>query len=163
MKQLLSMLISLGLFSFCQAQLKAKAKCPVFEVDIMDGKVNGLRPNRASSEIKSVLPCFTTSEDESTSSKCGGTVFYKDRDIYFYTTRDYIEIGPKFQGKLSVPLLGSKRGSLFRLLGHPKIKDDKWEAYQTGYGCLVLYYGPDNKCRKIQFSTKSTDALQLCE
>ena len=39
--------------------------------------------------------------------KCGGGVFYKAQDIYFYTGRDYVEIGPKFKGKLSWPLMGA--------------------------------------------------------
>ena len=64
----------------------------------------------------------------------------RTRIFIFYTKRDYIEIGPKFLGKLSIPLLGTKRNSLFKSLGNPKIKDDLWDAYEMQYGTLVLHY-----------------------
>jgi hypothetical protein len=72
---------------------------PVFIVNILDGKVNEVLPT-AVGQIKERLPCFTSAE-ESTTAKCGGGVFQR-RDIYFYTSRDYVEIGPKFK-KLSLP------------------------------------------------------------
>ena len=34
-------------------------------------------------------------------------VSYKDKDFYFYTKRKYFEVGPKFQGHLSIPVMGS--------------------------------------------------------
>ncbi|MBO9635188.1 MAG: hypothetical protein J7578_18905, partial [Chitinophagaceae bacterium] len=155
---------SFALTTTASAQLKTtKVNCPAIEVDVLNGRVNGLKPDRTTNEITGKLPCFTTKTEESPSSKCGGMVVYKDKDITFYTGRNYVEIGPAFKGKMSISLLGTKRGSLFKVLGTPKIKDDKWDAYQTGYGCLVLYYGADNKVKKIQFSTYGTDAIQLCE
>ena len=90
-------------------------------------------------------------------------LFYKKNDLVFYTARDYVEIGPAFRGKLSLPLLGAKRSSLFKLLGNPKLKDAKWEAYQTQYGCLVLYFNAANAVNKIQFSSLGTEALNLCQ
>ncbi|HEX6179712.1 MAG TPA: hypothetical protein VFZ47_00625, partial [Chitinophagaceae bacterium] len=84
-------------------------------------------------------------------------------DIYFYTNRDYIEIGPKFKGKLSVPLIGAKRGSLFNKLGNPVMKDATWDAYQTNYGTLVLHYDAAGKVKLIQMSTLGTNTLSLCE
>ena len=146
-----------------QAQLKVTATCPPVEVDLLDGKVNGLKPDRTANEITGKLPCFTSKEEENSSSKCGGLISYKDKDIYFYTGRNYVEIGPKFKGKMSVPVLGSKRGSLFRTLGNPKYKEAKWDAWQTNYGCLILYYGAGNTVNRIRFSTNGTDAIQLCE
>lgn len=163
MKQLLLILFCMSLLPLCKAQLKAKGKCPAFEVDIMAGRVNGMKPDVTNGEIKGKFPCATSSEDETAGSKCGGTVFYKDRDIYFYTGRDYVEIKEKFQGKLSIPLFGTKRGTLFKLLGHPKLKDDNWEAYQIGYGTLILYYNAAGKVNKIQFSTLTSEQLNLCE
>src|SRR5687767_8455592 len=121
------------------AQLKARSFCSTFTVDILGGQVNGVRPDLHIDKIKEKLPCFTSVETEAAGSKCGGGVFYKDRDIYFYTQRDYIEIREKFKGKLTLPLMGAKRGSLYKMLGHPQLKDPDWEAYQTQYGCLVLY------------------------
>ena len=145
------------------AQLVAKSICGVFTVDILDGKLNGLKPSARWEEIKEKLPCFTASEPEGGAAKCGGTVFFKDKDVYFFTDRDYIEIGDKFKGKLSIPVLGSSRNSLFSTLGNPKIKDDNWDAYQMAYGSLVLHYNKAGKVDRIQFSTRVTEALSLCE
>ena len=145
------------------AQLKTTTLCPAFVVNILDGRVNELDPNSTIGEIKGKLPCFSTAEEETAAAKCGGGVFYKDRDIDFFTGRDYVEIREKFKGKLSIPLMGASRNSLFKWLGHPKIKDVSWDAFQMSYGTLILYYNKAGKINKLQFSTKSTDALRLCE
>ena len=156
--------ISFVLTTTAFAQLKSsKVSCPAFEVDILHGKVSGLKPDRTTNEITGKFPCYTSKTEENSSSKCGGMIEYKDKGITFYTGRNYVEIGPAFKGKMSIKMLGTKRGSLFKVLGTAKIKDSKWDAYQTSYGCLVLYYGADNKVKKIQFSTYGTDAIQLCE
>ena len=65
--------------------------------------------------------------------------------MYFYTDRDYVEIGPNFKGKLSVPLMGAARSSLFKIFGNPMIKDVKWDHFQTSYGILILYYDDASK------------------
>lgn len=163
MKKTLLVIFSMATLSGAMAQLTVKSKCPDFVVDILDGKVNGLKANASNADIKAKLPCATSSEEEGGTAKCGANVFYKDRDIYFYTQRDYVEIGPKFKGKMTIPLLGAKRGSLFKVLGNPKLKDDKWDAYQMQYGTLVLHYDAAGKINLIQFSTNSTDILSLCE
>jgi len=144
------------------AQLKATAVCPPFKVDIMDGNVNELYPRSAIEEIKTTFPCATDITELGTGSKCAG-VFFKDKDIYFYTERNYIEIGEHFKGKLSPALMGVSRSNLFKLLGSPKLKDTNWDAFQMGYGTLVLYYNKAGKIIKIQISSKSTEALKLCE
>ncbi len=156
----------MGILSVSMAQLKAKVKCPEFYVDVLNGTVNDTKPNYTPNEIKEKFPCYTSAVDESNDAKCGGGIFFKDKDIYFYTKRDYIEIGPKFLGKTSIPLLGTKRNSLFTKLGNPKIKDDLWDAYEMQYGTLVLHYdvaGAAGKVKFFQFSTLQTDALNLCE
>jgi hypothetical protein len=145
------------------AQLVAKKKCEDFLVDVLNGKVNGLKANIGIEELKAKFPCFTSAEPEDASSKCGGLVAFKDKDIFFYTGRDYIQIGEKFKGKLSIPLIGAARNSFFKTLGNPKIKDDTWDAYQTQYGTLVLHYNKANKVRLVQISTYSTESLSLCE
>src|SRR5437762_12584915 len=162
MKTFLFILFMLTI-TVAQAQLKTTPVCPTMVVDILDGKVNGMLPDFTIGQIKEKLPCFTSEEPENSSSKCGGGVFYKDKDIYFYTGRDYVEIREKFKGKLSIPLLGASRNSLFKWLGHPKIKDVNWDAFTTQYGILILYYTKAGKVNKIQFSTKSTDTINLCE
>ncbi len=144
------------------AQLKATAVCPPFKVDIMEGNVNDLYPRSAIEEVKTVFPCSSEIVEQGTNSKCAG-VFFKDRDIYFYTERNYIEIGERFKGKLTPALMGVNRSSLFPLLGRPKLKDTNWDAFQMGYGTLVLYYNSAGKIIKIQISSKSTETLKLCE
>src|SRR5882762_8373639 len=160
MKQLFSLLLFMSFVTVGMGQLKAKVQCPDFYVDVLDGTVNGLKPTHTQNEIKEKFPCFTSAEDESAEAKCGGGIYFKDKDIKFYTKRKYIEVGPKFIGKTSVPILGTKRGTLFKTLGNPKIKDDLWEAYDMQYGTLVLHYdvkGPAGKVKLIQMSTEGTD------
>ncbi|HXD78250.1 MAG TPA: hypothetical protein VN616_10610 [Puia sp.] len=166
MKRTLSVALAMSLMSGAMAQLKAKAKCPDFYVDILNGTVNGLKPSNTPNEIKDAFPCFTSAVDESNDAKCGGGIFFKDKDISFYTKRDYVEVGPKFIGRTSFPLLGTRRGSLFGKLGNPKVKEDLWDAYETQYGTLVLHYdvaGAAGKVKYFQFSTLTTDQLNLCE
>jgi hypothetical protein len=146
-----------------KSQLKTTAICPAFTVNLLDGKVNDVLPTYTVGQIKGRLPCFTSAEEESATAKCGGGVFYKDRDIYFYTSRDYVEIGPKFKGKLSLPLMGASRTALFKWLGNAKIKDVSWDAFTTSYGLLILYYTKANKVNKIQFTTQSAETIKLCE
>ena len=166
MKRILFTLLAMSFLTVGMGQLKAKVKCPDFYVDILNGTVNDIKPSYTQGEIKEKFPCFTSAEDETAEAKCGGGIYFKDKDIYFYTKRDYIEIGPKFIGKTSIPLLGTKRNSLFSKLGNPKVKDDLWDAFDMQYGCLVLHYdvaGPNGKVKFFQFSTLGTDGLQLCE
>jgi hypothetical protein len=166
MKRILFVVLSMSFLSVAMGQLKAKVKCPDFYVNILDGTVNDIKPDYTPNEIKEKFPCFTSAEEESNDVKCGGGIYFKDKDIFFYTKRDYIEIGPKFPGKTSIVLLGTKRNSLFKSLGNPKIKDDLWDAYQMQYGTLVLHYdvaGAAGKVKFFQFSTLSTEQLNLCE
>ena len=161
MKRIVLFILAAGSLFPLHAQLKVKAKCNDFFVDVLNGKVNEVRPDFSAGLIKTRLPCFTSEESET--AKCGGGVYYKDRDVKFFTGRDYVEIGPAFKGKLSVPLMGAKRGTLFKYLGNPGLKDDKWDAFQTQYGCLILYYNAASKVNMIRFSTKTTAEIQLCE
>lgn len=164
MKNLFLALAALVVFNVSlRAQLKTTAVCPPFNVDILDGRVNDLRSTSTVGQIKAAFPCFTSAEEESATAKCGGGVFYKDKDIYFYTARDYVEIGPNFKGKLSIPLMGAARGGLFKWLGNPKIKDVTWDAFETQYGILIVYYSKANKVNKIQFSVMGTESIKLCQ
>lgn len=162
MKSVLFFFLFITIVDIANAQLKVKPKCGTFTVNVLDGKVNDVRPDFTNGQIKKKLPC-NTSEEEEGGAKCGGGVFYKDQDVKFYTGRDYVEIGPGFKGKLSIPLMGAKRGTFFKWLGNPKLKDDDWDAFQTQYGCLILYYNSASKVRMIRFSTKGTEAINLCE
>ena len=166
MKRLFSLLLFMGLVTVGMGQLKAKVICPDFYVDVLDGTVNGLKPSNTQNEIKEKFPCFTSAVEESAEAKCGGGIFFKTKDLFFYTKRKYVEVGPKFIGKTSIPLLGTKRGTLYGRLGNPKIKDDTWEAYEMQYGTLVLHFdvaGANGKVKFFQFSTLGADGLNLCE
>jgi len=145
------------------AQLTSKPVCPKIFADLLEGLINErLECISTPGEIKKLFPCFTSETEETNGSTCGG-VFYKDRDIYFFTERDYIEIRDKFKGALAPALLGVKRDGLFRILGNPKMKDAAWDAFQTKYGILILYYDAAGKVNKIQMSTKNTSTIKLCQ
>lgn len=157
---LLILLFSSGSF----AQLKISEKCPEIDVNLLYGIVNQtILPSSDIAMIKHDLPCFTGLRNKDDSSKCGAAVFYKDKDIYFYTDRDYVEIGPAFKGKLSLPLMGAPRNGIFKWLGAPEIKEATWDAFKTSYGILILYYDKESKVNKIQFSSKTASTIQLCQ
>ncbi len=163
-KTIIVSLFSLVSSAVVSAQLQTKPKCPDIVIDLLDGIVNKtLLPTSTVGQIKLNLPCFTSFEEEGTSAKCAAGVFYKDKDVYFYTTRNYVQIGPAFKGTLSIPLMGAPRDGLFKWLGNPSIKDVKWDAFQTSYGILILYYNAAAKVNKIQFSTESASSIKLCE
>jgi hypothetical protein len=164
MKTIIASLYAMLLCAVSFAQLKTTPKCPDFDINILDGIVNGnILPTSTVGQIKLNLPCYSSFEEEGTSAKCGAGVFYKDKDVYFYTTRDYVEIGPAFKGKISLPLMGAPRNGLFKWLGAPQIKDVHWDAFQTAYGILILYYNKASRVNKIQFSTQSANSIHLCE
>lgn len=163
MKKLFFFVLFGGMLLSAKAQLVAKATCPPFEVDILDGKVNGLKANARIDDIKAKFPCFSASEAVGTTAKCGASVFYGDRDLYFFADRNYVEIRDKFKGKLSLPLMGAARNSLFKWLGNVKLKDDTWDAFEMAYGLLVLHYNKAGKVNLIQFTTRSAENLNLCE
>lgn len=165
MKTVIVFFSSLLFFCFgASAQLKTTVKCPDFNIDILTGRINNtILPTSTVGQIKLNLPCFTGFQDEEDTSNCGGAVFYKDNDISFFTSRNYIEIGPAFKGKLSIPLMGASRSNLFQYLGAPQIKDISWDAFQTAYGVLILYYDKGDKVNKIQFSSEKANTIKLCE
>jgi hypothetical protein len=161
MKKTIFFALAIFSCSLSFAQLKTTTVCPQFVVDILDGKVNGMPINSTVGQIKKAMPCATGTDNDSAT--CGSRVSYKDKDIYFFVRRHYIEIGPAFKGKLSVPLMGAARTSLFKTLGHPRIKDVNWDAYTTNYGILILYFNKAGKINKIQMSTEGTETIQLCD
>lgn len=162
MKPIILFFFSIAVYTGVQAQLKTTVKCPDFHIDILAGSVNkDIFPDATMGQIELHLPCFTGTEGAS--SKCEGGVFYKDKDVYFYTSRHYIEIGPAFKGTLSIPLMGASRNGLFKWLGGPQIKDVHWDAFQTKYGILILYYNKVSRVNKIQISTEKANTIRLCE
>ncbi len=161
MKNLVHTVLLVVTASCASAQLKTTPVCPVITVELLEGNVNGIEPDFPAVEIKKILPC-SSSEDAATAN-CGEKISYAAKDIYFFTGRSYIEIREKFKGKLSLPMMGAARSSLFKWLGYPKIKDINWDAFTTRYGILVLHYNKAGKVNLIQFSKKSVETLNLCE
>lgn len=163
MKRAIILVVGIISIQFVQAQLTATPVCPVFSVDVLEGTINEkLDCSSTAGEVKKIFPCFSEAVEETGGAGCGG-VFFKDKGISFITERDYIEINEKFKGKLSPALIGASRGSLFKLLGNPKLKDQDWEAYVTKYGLLVLYYDKAGKIIKLQMTNKAPDTLKLCD
>jgi hypothetical protein len=147
---------------FAHAQLTATPVCPAFSIDVLAGSVNELVPKSAIVEVQTKFPCFSQIIEKDSVTICAG-VFYPDKSINFYTGHQYIEIGEKFKGKITPALMGASRTSLFNMLGHPKLKDAAWDAYQMAYGTLILYYNAAGKINKIQMCSKGTDAIKLCQ
>ncbi len=164
MNKFLSFTILLMVSQFVSAQLKtSKPPCKAFDVDVLAGTINNdLSSKSTISEVKTTFPCFTNAIDENGGKSCGG-VFFKDKDISFITERGYIELGEKFKGKLSIPLFTTHKSALFKWLGYPKMKDANWEAFQTKYGILILYYNKLGKVNKLQMSHFGTESIRLCE
>jgi hypothetical protein len=160
-KIILNVILILGFLS-AQCQLKTTPICKAFVVDVLEGTINDLNCKSTIAEVKTTFPCYTNTVEESGGKGCGG-VFYKDRGINFFTEHGYIEIVEKFKGKLSLPLFSTNRKALFKWLGHPKIKDVNWDAFQTKYGILILYYNKVGKINKLQMTYHSTDVIKLCE
>jgi hypothetical protein len=161
MKYLILFVMIIAAFP-ASAQLTVSDKCGTITVDILDGKINGMRPNRAHEELAEKLPCFTSQVTAKDSSACGAALYFKDKDFVIYTDRDYVDIGPSFKGKMTLPLMGAKKGSLFNHLGNPTLKDGNWEAYQTSYGVLIVYYSNTSTVNRIQFSTRTAETISLC-
>ncbi|TDX02336.1 hypothetical protein [Dinghuibacter silviterrae] len=146
-----------------QAQLRPKVTCGDITVDLLNGTINGMKPNNGFAEFQKTVPCSTGSDP---AGKCGAVIYYKDKDVAFYADRKYFEIGPHFKGKMTLRVLGAPRNILFKYLGNPKVKDALWDAYETQYGTLVLHYtaaGAAGRVKLIQMSTLGTDDLSLCE
>src|SRR4249919_906247 len=71
------------------AQLKTTVVCPPFTVDLLEGTVSGeLDCNSTGGQVKKFFPCFTDSVNADAVKGCGA-VLYKDRNICFFTTRNY--------------------------------------------------------------------------
>jgi hypothetical protein len=162
MKFIAAIIAVIFFMPLAQAQLKAGPVCPTFVVDVLEGNVNHkLDCSSTSGEVQKVFPCFSE-VIEPANGKCGA-VMYKDKGIFFYPDRNYIEISQSFKGTLEPALMGVNRTLLFKLLGNPKIKDASWEAYQVKFGTLILYFDDKGKINKIQISNLSTDVIKLCE
>ena len=69
MKRILLLTLAVAALFPLHAQLKVKAKCNDFFVDVLNGRVNEVRPDFTAGQVKIKLPCFTSEESET--AKCG--------------------------------------------------------------------------------------------
>lgn len=152
---------ALGMIT-ASAQLKTTAVCPAFDIDVLEGTVNQLFPYAGIGDVQQKFPCFTTVTPETNGATCGG-VFFNDKDVYFFTERDYIEVRENFKGKTSFPILRAKRNSLFTSLGNPAIKDVSYDAYRTKYGLLILYFNAEGIINKFQMTSQNPQTIKLCD
>jgi hypothetical protein len=162
MKSILIVIACITISFSVSAQLVSSAPvCPTFRADILDGNINKVHPKSTLGEVVKTFPCYTTKVDKD-SMECT-RVIYADKGVTFFPARNYIEIRDNFKGTMEPALLGKSRGSLFTTLGNPKMKDANWDAYQTQYGTLVVYYNKAGKINKLQMSSRGTDTMKLCE
>jgi hypothetical protein len=118
--------------------------CDNLLADIKKGTLNGLKPTASQEQVKKKLPCFTGDSEDGGDFNCGGGVFYLDNDFFYYTGRDYIELRSKFNGKLSIPLLGLTKAAAIKKLGMGKAVrieksgDIQLLFFKMGYGCVRL-------------------------
>jgi hypothetical protein len=93
----LTKFLFIAVFSFFSmnliAQLKANTECNAITVDVYKGWINQAGPNIDPEQIKAKLPCFTRFEKEGNESKCGGGIYYDDKDFKYLIQREYIVIG----------------------------------------------------------------------
>ncbi len=162
MKTILFVIGCLTISFAVSAQLVSTSPvCPTFRVDVLAGNINMVHPKSTIGEVMKSLPCFTEKIDKD---DMGCTrVIYANQGVSFFPARNYIEIRDNFKGTMEPALLGKNRASLFGTLGNPKMKDVNWDAFQTQYGTLVVYYNKAGKINKLQMSSRGTDTMKLCE
>lgn len=139
MKQVIALVTSWLLIGHLYAQ-----ECDTVKVNLKRGTVNGLTLKASQENIKEKLPCFTGDTEDGSDYNCGGGVFFLENDFFFYSGRDYVEFREKFNGQLSVPVLGLTRAAAVKklALGKPvrtqQNGDNQHVFFKTRYGCLRL-------------------------
>lgn len=118
------------------------AGCDTLFLNLHEGLVNGLYPTAPQELIKYKMPCFSGSTDDSSEYNCGGGVFYQRQDLFFYTFRNYLEVGKGFPGKTSYPrFFNYKKPQVEALLGKPsESPTPDIYLYDMEYGCLRVHF-----------------------
>jgi hypothetical protein len=146
----------------------------MFKVDLNNGTVNGLNPVSSIEDIKSKLPCFSSTSTEGSTDKCGGGVFFPDKSINFYTGLDCISMQAKFKGsfsynKVDVQLIGlrlsqvapifGRQPDFFRASAKPGMRSG---VYTMSYGAVVLNLLHDHVV-EVNICNQKSSSLKLCE
>ena len=157
---LISTLAFVGLFAHAQS-------CDSLVANLKKGTLNGLKPTATQEMITEKLPCSTGSTEDGSDFNCGGGIFFLDHDFFFYSGKDYIEFRSKFNGKLSIPVLGKSKKDAVKLLKMGKAirtqKDgeDTYLFFKTIYGCIVLKI-QDDVVQTVAMHAKPAAAVKLC-
>jgi hypothetical protein len=153
------------LFNFVSLNLPVD-NCQNLYADLKKGTLNKVNAAAEMEEVKSKFTCFTGESKEGEFYNCGGGVFFKKHQFYFYTHRDYIEIRDGFPGKFSHKVMGVGKEALISLMGNA----DKIETYggneylqfKRKWGVLVFVLTNDN-VKKIQFHhKKEIGKIEFC-
>jgi hypothetical protein len=162
MKKMLFVLLACFLGSAIMAQ-----SCDKLVADLKKGTLNGLKPTATQEQVKAKLPCFTGDSEDGGAFNCGGGVFFLDNDFFCYTGRDYIELRTKFNGKLSIPVLGLTKAAAIKKLGMgravrtEKDEDTEFLFFKTAYGCLMLKIENSKVANVAMYAIPAKEA-ELC-
>lgn len=88
-----------------------RSNCAPLTLDLAVGTVSGLAPTATPAEVERLLPCFSTRSAD-------GLVF-SDYDLSFHTSRQFIEVGPRFRGSITPVIAWHDAASLTRAFGRP--------------------------------------------
>jgi hypothetical protein len=148
--------------------------CPPIIVDITTGTVTTLKPAASFTQVKSRLPCFTGETKEGSVLNCGGGVFFGDRDLYFYTERDFIEIRKNFKGVfrkdgLELDIIGMEVKTFNILIGDEPsrtLSEDDTDNYTgvwaTSYGSLRVTF-VQGVVSQVAIHSQSPDKIRVCD
>jgi len=165
-KNLLVLISALCLAGALPAQDEKKVKCKDIKASIIKGDVNGLTTESSMADVKKALPCFTGEGEEGGTANCGGGVFYRENEIYFYTSKDYIEIRSGFLGKLDTPLFGRDIRQANDYFTKPVKTEEKssgtYHYYKQKYGTLIIRTN-DDAIDLVQLWKSKWDEVVLCE
>jgi hypothetical protein len=159
------------IFSGCKVQPKpspiAKTECDSLFFDLEEGNINGVSPMLSQEEIREWFPCFSNASPDGSSSDCGGGVFYKNHDFYYYTYFNYVEVKSKFKGKMTYDLMGKPREEVRKLLGELYNTQNKegfsdTDLFPREYGCLRVKYS-SNTVASVAAHYNECEAVNLCD
>jgi hypothetical protein len=157
--------VFLLVLSGCSILLGFSQDCSKLHVDIKKGTLNGLAPTVTQEQVKKELPCSTASTEDGSASNCGGGVFYRDHNFYFYTGYNYINIRKGFAGTFTIDLFGKTLSQVTELLGKSagSIDDEenKYYFFKTSYGCICLKIS-EGKVVEIFMYAKPAEEVDLC-
>jgi hypothetical protein len=157
-------------FLGCKVQPKPtsipQTECDSLFFDLEEGKINAVSPMLSQGELKEWFPCYSGTTPDGASQDCGGGVFYKNHDFYYYTYFDYVEVRSRFKGKMTYELIGKTKEEVRKLLGTPVDTKNKEgfsdiDLFTKEYGCLRVNY-TNNTVVIVAAHYNECEAVNLC-